>query len=110
MPWSKPSPKTAPSIPPGWRSWSRIGAGAIVHAATRVPDRARVGMRHVAVPTPDGFLATADVEEARRLLAAVDFFETAFGAGEKDQAALHQQVMSALLEEVHGWRDEGPSP
>jgi carbonic anhydrase/acetyltransferase-like protein (isoleucine patch superfamily) len=84
----------------------RIGAGAIVHAATRIPDRARVGMRHVAVPTPEGFLATANVEEARRFLTAADFFETAFGAQQKDQARLHAQVMSALLEEVHGWQDE----
>jgi carbonic anhydrase/acetyltransferase-like protein (isoleucine patch superfamily) len=32
----------------------RIGVGAIVHATTVVPHRARVGMRHVAVPTPEG--------------------------------------------------------
>jgi hypothetical protein len=63
-------------------------------------------MRHVAIPIPEGFLATADVEEARRFLAAADFFETAFGAQEKDQASLHAQVISALLEEVHGWQDE----
>jgi carbonic anhydrase/acetyltransferase-like protein (isoleucine patch superfamily) len=84
----------------------RIGAGAIVHATTVVPDRARVGMRQVAVPTPEGFFATADVEEARRLLAAGDFFETALGVEEKDQARLHEQVVSALLEEVHGWQDQ----
>ena len=84
----------------------RIGAGAIVHATTVVPDRARVGMRHVAVPTREGLLATADVEEAHRRLAAGEFFETAFGVEEKDQARLHEQVVSALLEEVHGWQDE----
>ena len=89
---------------------ARIGAGAIVHATTEVPARARVGMRHVAVPTPQGFLSTADIEEARRLLAAVDFFETAFGAGEEDQARLHEQVMSTLLQEVRSWRDHAPSP
>jgi carbonic anhydrase/acetyltransferase-like protein (isoleucine patch superfamily) len=84
----------------------RVGAGAIVHATTVLPDRARVGMRHVAVPTPDGFTSTADIEAAREAIAGMDFFETAFGAGATDQEDLHDQVMSTLLEEVHGWRDE----
>jgi carbonic anhydrase/acetyltransferase-like protein (isoleucine patch superfamily) len=84
----------------------RVGAGAIVHATTAVADGARVGMRHVAVPTPDGFLSTADVERAREAIAAVDFFETAFGAEDEDQARLHEQVMTTLLDEVHGWEDQ----
>jgi carbonic anhydrase/acetyltransferase-like protein (isoleucine patch superfamily) len=84
----------------------RVGAGAIVHATTHVPPRERVGMRHVAVPTADGFLSTADVEQARQAVAAIDFFDTAFGAGSADQATLHAEVMNALLDEVHGWRDE----
>jgi carbonic anhydrase/acetyltransferase-like protein (isoleucine patch superfamily) len=84
----------------------RVGAGAIVHATTVLPERARVGMRHVAVPTADGFLSTADVERAREAVAAIDFFETAFGAAEHDQAELHAQVMVTLLDEVHGWQDE----
>jgi carbonic anhydrase/acetyltransferase-like protein (isoleucine patch superfamily) len=87
-------------------SHSRVGAGAIVHATTVLPERARVGMRHLAVPTADGFLSTADVERAREAIAAIDFFETAFGAGHEDQAELHAQVMATLLDEVHGWRDE----
>jgi carbonic anhydrase/acetyltransferase-like protein (isoleucine patch superfamily) len=84
----------------------RVGAGAIVHATTVIPEGERVGMRHVAVPTAQGFSSTADVEEARRIVGATDFFETAFRASEGDQAELHAQVMSTLLEEVHGWRDE----
>jgi carbonic anhydrase/acetyltransferase-like protein (isoleucine patch superfamily) len=84
----------------------RVGAGAIVHAMTDLPERARVGMRHVAVPTADGFLSTADVERARVAVAAIDFFETAFGAAEEDQAGLHAQVMATLLDEVHGWQDQ----
>jgi carbonic anhydrase/acetyltransferase-like protein (isoleucine patch superfamily) len=84
----------------------RVGAGAIVHATTVLPERARVGMRHVAVPTADGFLSTADVEQAREAIAAIDFFETAFGAADEDQAELHAQVMTTLLDEVHAWRDE----
>jgi carbonic anhydrase/acetyltransferase-like protein (isoleucine patch superfamily) len=84
----------------------RIGAGAIVHATTALPERARVGMRHVAVPTPDGFLSTADVERAREAVAAIDFFETAFGAAGEDQAELHAQVMARLLDEVHAWQDQ----
>jgi carbonic anhydrase/acetyltransferase-like protein (isoleucine patch superfamily) len=84
----------------------RVGAGAIVHATTALPERARVGMRHVAVPTPDGFLSTADVERAREAVAAIDFFETAFGAAGEDQAELHAQVMTRLLDEVHAWQDQ----
>ena len=90
---------------------ARVGAGAIVHATTVLPERMRVGMRHLAVPTADGFLTTSDVEQARELLAGTDFFETAFGAAADDQAELHTQVMSTLLEEVHDWQDESiPAP
>ena len=90
---------------------ARVGAGAIVHATTVLPERMRVGMRHLAVPTADGFLTTSDVEQARELLAGTDFFETAFGAAADDQAELHAQVMSTLLEEVHDWQDESiPAP
>jgi carbonic anhydrase/acetyltransferase-like protein (isoleucine patch superfamily) len=85
---------------------ARVGAGAIVHATTVLPERARVGMRHLAVPTADGFLSTGDVEEAREIVAGMDFFETAFGAAGDDQVELHTQVMSTLLEEVHDWQDE----
>jgi carbonic anhydrase/acetyltransferase-like protein (isoleucine patch superfamily) len=84
----------------------RVGAGAIVHATTVIPERGRVGMRHVAVPTADGFLSTADVEQAREAVAGIDFFEAAFGAAEEDQGELHARVVATLLEEVHGWRDE----
>jgi carbonic anhydrase/acetyltransferase-like protein (isoleucine patch superfamily) len=85
---------------------ARIGAGSIVHAGTRLPDEARVGMRHIAVPTDDGFLTTGDIEEARRVIAAAGFFGTTFDADEEaDQTALHDEVISKLLEEVHGWRD-----
>jgi carbonic anhydrase/acetyltransferase-like protein (isoleucine patch superfamily) len=80
---------------------ARIGAGAIVHARTKVPAGARVGMRHVAVPTDDGFVSTADVEVARAAVAELDFFDVAFGAGEDDQAALHERVVAQLLDEVH---------
>jgi carbonic anhydrase/acetyltransferase-like protein (isoleucine patch superfamily) len=83
----------------------RIGAGAIVHATTVVPDHARVGLRHVAAPSAEGYASTADVESARRAVADLDFFETAFGASASDQARLHEQVMTTLLDEVHGWRD-----
>jgi carbonic anhydrase/acetyltransferase-like protein (isoleucine patch superfamily) len=88
----------------------RVGAGAIVHATTVLPARARVGLRHVAVPTSDGFLSTADVERAREAVARIDFFETAFGADEADQADLHAQVMATLLEETHGWQDAHVAP
>jgi carbonic anhydrase/acetyltransferase-like protein (isoleucine patch superfamily) len=85
---------------------ARVGAGAIVHATTVLPERARVGMRNLAVPIADGFLSTGNVEQAREIVAGIDFFETAFGAGDDDQADLHRQVMSTLLDEVHDWQDE----
>lgn len=88
----------------------RIGAGAIVHATTVLPDHARVGLRHIAAPTAEGYASTADVETARRAVAELDFFEAAFGVSAADQARLHEQVMTTLLDEVHGWRDEPSTP
>jgi carbonic anhydrase/acetyltransferase-like protein (isoleucine patch superfamily) len=85
---------------------ARIGAGAIVHAGTVLPGHSRVGMRHIAVPTAQGFLTTADVETARQAVAAADFFGFAFEATGTDQADLHEQVLSALLDEAHGWHDQ----
>jgi carbonic anhydrase/acetyltransferase-like protein (isoleucine patch superfamily) len=84
----------------------RVGAGAVVHATTEVPAGSRVGMRHVAVRTADGFISTANVEEAREAIAELDFFEKAFGVDAPEQADLHEQVMTTLLDEVHGWDDE----
>jgi carbonic anhydrase/acetyltransferase-like protein (isoleucine patch superfamily) len=84
----------------------RVGAGAIVHATTTVPDEGRVGMRHVAVRTADGFISTPDIEKARDAIAELDFFENAFGARAAEQVGLHEQVMTVLLSEVHGWSDE----
>ena len=84
---------------------ARVGVGAIVHAGTNLPDLARVGMRHVAVPDGDGFVTTADVERTRDLLANADFFDRAFATSESDQAALHESVIAKLLAEVHSWTD-----
>jgi carbonic anhydrase/acetyltransferase-like protein (isoleucine patch superfamily) len=84
---------------------ARIGVGAIVHAGTNLPELARVGMRHVAVPDGDGFVTTADVEQARELLASADFFDRAFATPEADQATLHESVIAKLLAEAHGWTD-----
>jgi carbonic anhydrase/acetyltransferase-like protein (isoleucine patch superfamily) len=83
----------------------RIGVAAIVHANTVLPRDTRVGMRHVAVPTQDGFISTADIEVARKAVGAAGFFETAFGLKDTDPASLHEQVMMRLLEEVHAWHD-----
>jgi len=85
---------------------TRVGAGAIVHAGTELPERARIGMRHVAAPTEDGFLSTPDVDQVRTAALTGGFFEAAFGAHEKDQVRLHEELIGALLEEVHGWADE----
>lgn len=85
---------------------SRIGVAAIVHAKTVLPDRTRVGMRHIAVPRVGGFIETADVEVARQAVREAGFFETAFGLEETDQETVHERVITTLLEEVHAWRDE----
>src|SRR5690242_11613039 len=53
----------------------RLGAGSIVHTGARLPERTRVGMRQFAVSGPDGAaVVTSDLDEARELLAAADFF------------------------------------
>jgi carbonic anhydrase/acetyltransferase-like protein (isoleucine patch superfamily) len=84
---------------------TRVGVGAIVHAKTALPARSRIGLRHIAAPTKDGFVSTPDLNAARDAVAAMGFFEAAFGAHEGDQARLHDRVIAQLLEEVHGWDD-----
>jgi carbonic anhydrase/acetyltransferase-like protein (isoleucine patch superfamily) len=84
----------------------RVGVGAIVHFNTHVPEGVRIGMRHVAVPTDEGFLSTADVELARRAVTAARFFVTAFDIPDANQAVQHDHVIQMLLNEVHGWKDE----
>jgi carbonic anhydrase/acetyltransferase-like protein (isoleucine patch superfamily) len=83
----------------------RLGVGAIVHAGTRLPELARVGMRHIAAPSGDDYLSTADIEQARKLVDASDFFQRSFATAADDQARLHEDVLQTLLEEVHGWQD-----
>jgi carbonic anhydrase/acetyltransferase-like protein (isoleucine patch superfamily) len=85
--------------------YSRLGVGSIVHAKTALPEGTRVGMRHVAAPRREGFISTADIEEARQAVGAAGFFETAFGLEETDSADLHERVMRRLLDEVHAWED-----
>jgi carbonic anhydrase/acetyltransferase-like protein (isoleucine patch superfamily) len=84
----------------------RLGVGAIVHAGTVLPELTRVGMRHVAVPTEDGYVSTADIERTRELVSAASFFDRAFATADEDQAHLHGDVIAKLLEEVHGWHDD----
>ena len=74
---------------------SRVGAGAIIHAKTVLPVRSRVGIHNIAVPTESGFLATSDVEAARKWIAAADFFKTAFD--EQVQERLHANVINQRL-------------
>lgn len=58
----------------------------------------------------DGFLSTADIERAREAVTGIDFFEAVFGTAEADQADLHAQVMTTLLDETHGWQDAQVAP
>lgn len=85
---------------------SRISAGAIVHLQTNLPAQSRVALRHIAVPTSEGCLVTADIQAAREQIAAADFFGTVFQVQEQDQGKLQAQAMQQLLQEVFGWHDE----
>jgi carbonic anhydrase/acetyltransferase-like protein (isoleucine patch superfamily) len=80
----------------------RLGAGSIVHTGARLPDRARVGMRQFAVPGPDGAaVVTSDLDEARELLAAADFFGKVFSEeAPADLMELHQRSTAAVAAEI----------
>lgn len=84
---------------------SRLGAGSVVHTKALLPAGSRVGIRHFAVASPDGGPAviTADLGEARRLLAAADFFGTTFAVDSEDQqdlADLHRRTVRAVAAEI----------
>jgi carbonic anhydrase/acetyltransferase-like protein (isoleucine patch superfamily) len=87
---------------------SRLGAGSIVHLGTRLAAGSRVGMRQYAVPGPDGnAVVTGDVDEARRLVGAADFFAQAFADHDQaDLAGLHRRATAAMRTESAGWTDE----
>jgi carbonic anhydrase/acetyltransferase-like protein (isoleucine patch superfamily) len=80
----------------------RLGAGSIVHTGARLPDRTRVGMRQFAVPGPDGAaIVTSDLDEARELLAAADFFGKVFAEeAPADLIGLHQRSTAAVAAEI----------
>jgi hypothetical protein len=80
----------------------RLGAGSIVHTGARLPDRTRVGMRQFAVPGPDGAaVVTSDLDQARELLAAADFFGKVFAEeAPADLIELHQRSTAAVAAEI----------
>lgn len=80
----------------------RLGAGSIVHTGARLPERTRVGMRHFAVPGPGGAAAvvTSDLDRARELLAAADFFGAAFADASADPMELHRHSAGAVALEI----------
>jgi carbonic anhydrase/acetyltransferase-like protein (isoleucine patch superfamily) len=84
----------------------RLGLGAVVHAGTKLPDGAHLGLRHVAVPTCDGYVSSADVDIIRATLNASDFFELAFDERHSDQRELHRAAIARVREEVSSWTDE----
>jgi carbonic anhydrase/acetyltransferase-like protein (isoleucine patch superfamily) len=86
---------------------SRLGAGSIVHVNAALPPHSRVGMRHYAVAGGDGrAVVTADVEEARRLLARADFFDQVFDDDQQaDLAQLHRRATATLRAEAADWTD-----
>ena len=80
----------------------RLGAGSIVHTGARLPERTRVGMRQFAVPGPDGAaVVTSDLDEARTLLAAADFFGKVFAEqAPADLIGPHQRSTAAVAAEI----------
>jgi carbonic anhydrase/acetyltransferase-like protein (isoleucine patch superfamily) len=80
----------------------RLGAGSIVHTGARLPERTRVGMRQFAVPGPDGAaVVTSDLDEARALLAAADFFGKVFAEqAPADLVELHRRSTAAVAAEI----------
>ncbi len=79
----------------------RLGAGSIVHTGARLPARSRVGMRQFAVPGADGAaVVTGDLDEARELLAAADFFGQAFAEAPSDLVELHRRSAAAVAAEI----------
>jgi carbonic anhydrase/acetyltransferase-like protein (isoleucine patch superfamily) len=80
----------------------RLGAGSIVHTGARLPDKTRVGMRQFAVPGPDGAaVVTSDLDQARELLAAADFFGEVFAEeAPADLIELHQRSAAAVAAEI----------
>ena len=80
----------------------RLGAGSIVHTGARLADQTRVGMRQFAVPGPDGAaVVTSDLDEARALLAAADFFGKVFAEqAPADLVELHQRSTAAVAAEI----------
>ena len=71
---------------------------------TVLPPGTHIGLRHIAVPTDDGFMATADIQQARDAITRADFFQTVFEESAQDDA-LHSAVMDRLLKEVLSWKD-----
>jgi carbonic anhydrase/acetyltransferase-like protein (isoleucine patch superfamily) len=80
----------------------RLGSGSIVHTGARLPGRTRVGMRQYAVPGPDGAaVVTGDLDEARELLAAADFFGKVFAEdASADLIELHRRSAAAVAAEI----------
>jgi len=87
----------------------RLGAGSVVHTGARLPARTRVGLRQLAVPTTGAALVTGDLDQARAVLAAADFFGRAFELEEPDQVRLHEEATAVLRREAADF-DDRPLP
>jgi carbonic anhydrase/acetyltransferase-like protein (isoleucine patch superfamily) len=86
---------------------SRVSAGAVVHTQTHLPPGSHVGLRGYAVRGPQGDpVITRDVEEARKHLAATDFFETAFGVDAHTLVSQNETALDLLRQEIECWQDE----
>ncbi|HEX6460547.1 MAG TPA: DapH/DapD/GlmU-related protein [Thermoleophilaceae bacterium] len=85
---------------------SRLGAGSIAHVGARLPAGSRLGMRQYAVAQEAGdALITADLDEARRLIARADFFGQVFERSDDDLETLHRATVATLRAEAEAWSD-----
>jgi carbonic anhydrase/acetyltransferase-like protein (isoleucine patch superfamily) len=79
----------------------RLGAGSIVHTGAKLSERSRVGMRQFAIAGPDGgAVITSDLDHARDLVAAADFFGRVFATKAADPVEMHRQSARKLAAEI----------
>lgn len=84
---------------------ARLAVGSIVHHHAVVPAHGRLGLREIAIATGESTTYTSDMAQAHALLGGSDFFGRVFEQSAGDQDALHDRVMTQLLNEVREYAE-----
>lgn len=79
---------------------ARLAVGSIVHHHAVIAPHGRLGLREVAIATGETTTCTSEMAQAHALLGGSDFFGRVFEQSADDQDALHDRVMTQLLNEV----------